>query len=213
LNITSIVLAGGRSSRFGKEKHVELIAGKTLIERTIDLLSTLSDEILIVISNRQSKTSFSSYSRARTVVDLKPGKGSLGGIYTGLVYSNNYHSIVVACDMPFLNIDLLNHMISMSADYDVIIPCIDGLMEPLHAVYSKNCVSPMKKLLESENHRIVDFFGSVRVKYIDKNEISRFDPDNLSFFNINTQSDLEKAQSLAAQNKAAHSEINNRGAE
>ena len=115
MNITSIILAGGRSSRLGKEKHVELVAGKTLIERTTDLLGLLSAEILIVISNQQSKSSFSSYSKAHTVVDLKPGKGSLGGIYTGLSYANNFHSIVVACDMPFLNAGLLNHMIDMAA--------------------------------------------------------------------------------------------------
>jgi len=197
--MTSIVLVGGRSSRFGREKHTEIVARKSLIERTISHLISLSAEILIVISNRQSRSSFSLYAEAKTVVDLYPAKGPLGGIYTGLVYSTSFHNLAVGCDMPFLNLDLLRYMIDLSPDFDVVMPRIGQLKEPLHALYAKNCLLPMERLLKGGNLKIADFLDSVRVRYVEKDEIDRFDPEHLSFFNINTQADLERARMLASQ--------------
>jgi len=150
--MTSIVLAGGRSSRLGKEKHTVMVAGKSLIERTIGHLSLLSSEILIVISKRQSRSSSSSYAEAKTVVDLCASEGSLGGIYTGLVYSTSFHNLAVACAMPFLNLDLLRHMIDLSPDFDVVMPRIGELKEPLHAVYSKDCLLPMARPLKGRDY-------------------------------------------------------------
>lgn len=198
MNTTSIVLAGGRGSRLGKEKHTEEVAGESLIERTIGNLSLLSTEILIVISNRQSKSTFSSYAEAKTVVDLYPGKGPLVGIYTGLVHSSNFHNLAVACDMPFLNLDLLRYMIDLSPGFDVIMPRIDDYKEPLHAVYTKNCLPSIESLIKGGSFKISDLLDSVSVRYVEKDEIDRFDPEHLSFFNINAKADLEKARLLAS---------------
>ncbi len=203
MTVTSIVLAGGRSSRLGREKLAEVIAGKSLIERAISSLSSLSPEIFIVISQKQARSSLSlyTYPEAKTVVDLYPGKGSLIGIYTGLVHSTNFLNLVVACDMPFLNLDLLHYMVNISPGFDVVIPRIGDQMEPLHAVYSKNCAGPMKNLIEQGNLKITGFFDSVKVRYLGKEEMDRFDPERLSFFNINTEADLKKARMLAARDK------------
>jgi len=199
LTTTSIVLAGGRSSRLGREKLLEKIAGKSLIELVISHLSSLSDEIFLVISQKQARTASQSYTHpeAKTVVDLYPGKGSLGGIYTGLVHSNSFHNLVVACDMPFLNPALLRYMISRSPGFDVVIPRIGDNIEPLHAIYSRNCARLIEEQLKRDDLRIRGFFDAVKVRYIEKEEIERFDPEHLSFFNVNTQSDLEKARMLA----------------
>ena len=196
--MTSIVLAGGRSSRLGKEKHAEIVAGKSLIQRVIERLGFLSTEILIVVSSSQSASAFSSYTEAKTVVDIYPGKGSLGGIFSGLAHSTSFHSLTVGCDMPFLSFDLLRYMIELSPGFDVVIPRVDGLTEPLHAVYSKSCLDPMERLLERGNQKITAFFDVVRVRYVEKEEIDRFDPDHLSFFNVNTRADLDRARSLAS---------------
>ena len=201
MTVTSIVLAGGRSSRLGREKYLEVIAGKSLIERAIDNLSALSREILIVISQKQARATESSfiYPKAKSVVDLYPGKSSLGGIYTGLVHSSSLHNLVVACDMPFLNIDLLRYMIGLSSSFDVVIPRTGDQMEPLHAIYSKNCMVLMEKQLKQNNLKITAFFSSVKVRYVEQDELDRFDPERLSFFNINTEADLKKARRLAQQ--------------
>jgi molybdopterin-guanine dinucleotide biosynthesis protein A len=203
LTITSIILAGGRSSRLGREKLAEVIAGKSLTERAVSSLISLSQEILIVISQKQARSSLSlyTYPEAKTVVDLYPGKGSLIGIYTGLVHSTNFLNLVVACDMPFLNVNLLRYMIDISPGFDVIIPRVDDQMEPLHAVYSKNCIGPMESLIRQDNLKATAFFDSVKVRYVGKEELDRFDPERLSFFNINTEADLKRARMLAAQEK------------
>jgi len=134
---------------------------------------------------------------ARTVVDLYPGKGSLGGIHAGLTYSTCSHSLAVACDMPFLNLDLLRYMIELSPDFDVVIPRVGDKKEPLHAIYSKDCLWPIETLLEQGDLRITGFFDAMRVRYVDEDEIDRFDPKHLSFLNVNTQDDLARARRLA----------------
>jgi len=203
LTVTSIVLAGGRSSRLGREKLAEVIAGKSLIERAISSLSALSQEILIVISQKQARSSLSSYTypKAKTVVDLYPQKGSLIGIYTGLVHSSNLLNLAVACDMPFLNLDLLRYMVKIAPGFDVVIPRIGDQMEPLHAVYSKKCIGPMEDRIKQGNLRVTGFFDSVKVRYLGEEELDRFDPERLSFFNINTEADLKRARILAAREK------------
>ena len=200
LTITSIILAGGRSSRLGREKLAEVIAGKSLIERAISRLSALSQEILIVISQKQARSSLPSYTypEAKTVVDLYPETGSLIGIYTGLVHSSNFLNLVVACDMPFLNLELLRYMVKMAPGFDVVIPRIGDQMEPLHAVYSRNCIGPMEDLIKQGNLKVTGFFDSVKLRYVGEEELDRFDPEHLSFFNINTEADLKRARTLAA---------------
>ena len=203
MTVTSIVLAGGRSSRLGREKLAEVIAGKSLIERAISSLSALSQEILIVISQKQARSSLSSYTypKAKTVVDLYSQKGSLIGIYTGLMHSSNLLNLAVACDMPFLNLDLLRYMVKIAPGFDVVIPRIGDQMEPLHAVYSKKCIGPMEDRIKQGNLRVTGFFDSVKVRYLGEEELDRFDPERLSFFNINTEADLKRARILAAREK------------
>jgi molybdopterin-guanine dinucleotide biosynthesis protein A len=103
--------------------------------------------------------------------------------------------------MPFLNVNLLRYMIDISPGFDVIIPRVDDQMEPLHAVYSKNCIGPMESLIKQDNLKATAFFDSVKVRYVGKEELDRFDPERLSFFNINTGADLKRARMLAAQEK------------
>lgn len=195
--VTSIILAGGRGSRLGREKSGELIAGEGLVKRAVGRLSPLNGEILIVISQRQSKASFVSYAEAKTVVDLYPETNSLGGIYTGLVHSTSFHNLVVACDMPLLNLDLLRHLIGLSSGFDIVVPRIGDMRQPLHAIYTKNCLLPIEIQIKQGNLRVTQLLDSVSVKYVEKDEMDRFDPEHLSFFNINTQEDLETARMLA----------------
>jgi molybdopterin-guanine dinucleotide biosynthesis protein A len=132
-------------------------------------------------------------------VDLYPGKGSIIGIYSGLKKSLSFHSLVVACDMPFLNTPLLQYMLEISGGFDIVVPKIGDWFEPLHAVYSKNCLAFMQELIEHDNLRIIELFNNVRVRAIEQTEIEKFDSEHLSFFNINTQDDMERAKKLASE--------------
>jgi len=102
----------------------------------------------------------------------------------------------VACDMPFLNLDLLRHLIEESTNVDAVVPRLKGQPEPLHALYSKACLAPMQRMLRAEHLKIAPLFETVRVRYVDEGTIDRIDPRHLSFFNINTQAELEEALRL-----------------
>jgi len=132
----------------------------------------------------------------RIAPDKHSGAGPLGGIHAGLSQANSYHALVVACDMPFLNERLLRHMIDVRADYDVVMPRPQGLTEPLHAIYSKRCLEPLEAVLKDGGRKIVDFLPGTQVLYMEDEEVRRYDPELLSFFNVNTQADLDRARSL-----------------
>jgi len=200
MDIAAIVLAGGKNLRLGRSKALETIGGKSLIECVVERLRSLASQILIVTS--REKCDLPSIDKAEILVDLYPGKGPLGGIYTGLLASRSSHSIVVACDMPFLNTELLRYMVGLSGDSDAVAPRSEGgIAEPLHAIYSKSCMDSMKTHLERNQLQVNSFLNTVRVRYVEQAETQRLDPQLLSFFNINYQSDLDRAIALAAKDR------------
>jgi len=200
-SLSSIVLAGGEAKRFGRNKLEEELGGRTLIQRVIDSLSQISDEIIVAAAPHQHTPHIHS-TRVKVVTDLIPGKSALGGIYTGLSAAASFRSLVVAADMPLLNIALLKYMMDISEDYDVVVPRIDRWLEPLHAIYSKKCRAPMREQIESGQLAIRVFLEQVRVRYLEKEEIEKFDPEHLSFFNINTEADLDTARAVLARSQA-----------
>ena len=180
----------------GRDKLSETVGVRPLLQRVIDVLDLVSDQTLIVIAQGQSEPVVSATTEARIVADVYPGKGALGGIYTGLASSDSFHNLVVAADMPFLNPSLLRYLMRLSADSDVVMPKVRGEIEPLHAVYSRHCLEPIRHHLEKDSLKIRDFLQRVRVRYVEEAEIETFDPKHLSFFNVNTLADLRRAQSL-----------------
>ncbi|MCD6599625.1 MAG: molybdenum cofactor guanylyltransferase [Dehalococcoidia bacterium] len=194
--VTSIILAGGRSLRLGRCKAVETICGKTLLERVIEKLKTISSQILVITSQEQPDLPVAC--EAEVVVDIYPGKGPLAGIYTGLLASEFPYSIVVACDMPFLNVELLRYMIELSENFDVVIPrSVEGMIEPLHAIYSKSCINTIRARLERDHLKISQVLDILRVRYVEQEEYQKFDPQHLSFFNVNSMLDLKRATAIA----------------
>jgi molybdopterin-guanine dinucleotide biosynthesis protein A len=198
--MTSIILAGGKSLRLGRSKALQVIEGKSLIQWVVDRLAILSTEIIIATAHGEA-IPCSSAVKIKTVADIYPGKGPLGGIYSGLITSSSPRAIVVGCDTPFLSVGLLEYMTQTLADSDVALPRIGEMIEPLCAVYSKNCLAPIQELLEQNERRISKLFSMVKVKYVEEDEINSFDPEHLSFFNINSQDDLDRARKLAAEKR------------
>jgi len=195
MKVTSIILAGGKNQRFGRSKVLENIGGKSLIEGVIERLRPLSNQVLIVTSREQADLPVAG---VEILCDLYAGAGPLGGIYTGLLASRSPHSIVVGCDMPFLNVELLRYMVELSTGFDAVVPRLkEGMLEPLHAVYSKSCLDIMKARLEHNRLATHSFLSEVHVRYVELAECQRFDPQLLSFFNINYQVDLDQAITLA----------------
>ena len=197
MDISCIILAGGKSIRFGHDKVLERIGDTSLIEQVISHVDPISKEIIIVTAKEGTFAQLVNHPRVKTVNDIFPGQGSLGGIYTGLVKSESFYNLVVAADMPFLNESLLRYMIKVADGYDFILPRVDNWYEPLHAIYSRNCINPINTILEQGKKMIVELFNYVKVRYVEAKEIDQFDPNHLSFFNINTREDLERAKKIA----------------
>ncbi len=171
MDISCIVLAGGKSLRLGQNKVLEIIGDKSLLERAVLQLGFFSSDIIVVAVAKQSLPQLIGYPRVRNIVDVYPGKGPLGGIYTGLAASDSFYNLVVACDMPFLNLALLDYMIQLSADFDLVIPSLGDMVEPLHAVYSKNCLTPIEQLLRQGSLGAREIFALVKVRYVEADEI------------------------------------------
>jgi len=198
-SMTSIVLAGGKGTRLGKDKLLQVVGDRPLLQRVIDSLSPISQRILVVTAQGQKRPAIqATQTIVAPVPDIYPEKGALGGIYAGLSASDSQHSLVVAADMPFLNSDLLQHLISVAIDFDVVMPRLNGGIEPLHAVYSRNCLPAIQEQIERSQLQIRVILKQVRVRYIEQEEIDRFDPRHLSFFNVNTPDDLREARNIAA---------------
>ena len=203
MDISCIVLAGGRGLRMGRDKALETVGSRSLLQRVVSNLSLFNGEIIIVTATEQSPLPPVEYPKLRIVTDTYPGKGALGGIYTGLTTSDLFHNLVVACDMPFLNHDLLCYMMQLSPSFDVVVPRLGNMVEPLHAVYSKDCLVSIETLLKQGSLSVTALFNLVKVRYVEAEEIDRFDPKHLSFFNVNTEDDLNIARELVKDYLAA----------
>jgi molybdopterin-guanine dinucleotide biosynthesis protein A len=192
--ISAVILAGGHSTRLGCDKAFIEVNGRPLIERIVETVGQLSTEVIIVANALEVYEQF----EALVLSDVYPGKGALGGILSGLRAASHQQALVVACDMPFLNLSLLRYMYGLTSGMDVVIPRVGRLTEPLHAIYSRNCVPHIERQLVKGDLRISHLLSEVRVRYVQASEIDRFDPDHLSFFNINSPEDLARAKQIWA---------------
>lgn len=229
MGVSGIILAGGRSRRLGIDKttmpwpHDAALstgapaqtlqestaapsdtsplsthlpgAGEplaTLLEATAAKLAQVCDEVLVVAYRGARPIPY------RVVPDRYAEGGSLGGIYSGLAAAANEYAIAVATDMPFLSLPLLTWMLARPRDYDALVPLRDE-PEPLHAIYAKRCLVPMRRRLDAGQLKISGFFDEVRVRYVDEATLAAHDPQGFSFFNINTPDDLERARQLLTQ--------------
>jgi len=150
----------------------------------------------VVTSREQFDSIAAAQLKVKVVVDVCPGRGALGGIYTGLICADSFYSLVVGCDMPFLNRDLLCYIVDRIAGFDAVVPKVHDMVEPLHAIYSKNCLGSIRRMMEEDRLEISPLFSLVNTRYIGEEELVKFDPEHLSFFNINTVADLRKARQL-----------------
>ncbi len=182
---TGVILAGGESRRMGSDKSLLPLDGERFIDRSYQLLASLFEEVLIVTNSPEIYAGIP----CNKVPDCYPGRGALAGIHAGLYHADQPQIFVVACDMPFLQPDLIRYLCHDARRTDVHIPRNDSGLEPLHACYAKNCLPAMAAVLESSSRRIIDFFPAVRVAEVPAESWQRYDPEGLSFRNINTPQD------------------------
>lgn len=191
--VTGVVLAGGRSSRFGRDKALLELDGEPLLSRAARILSEVAAELLVMGPPERAALA----PDARILPDERPGDGPLPALAAALRAMRGDRMIAVATDMPLLNIDLLRALLERSEGYDVIVPRVGGRTQQLHAVYTRACLPVIEAQLERGDLKIDRFFGDVRTLVIEEDEIARLDPRLLSFRNINTEEDWAEVQRLA----------------
>jgi molybdopterin-guanine dinucleotide biosynthesis protein A len=189
LDMNGIILAGGENRRMGSDKAFLAINERPIIERIISVLKGLFDRVIVVTN---SPALYASYD-VSTVTDAVDARGPLTGIYTGLLRSSDEYGFVAACDMPFLNSRLIAYMKEAAEGYDAVVPRLNGQVEPLHAVYHRGLLPLIESQLRRDDQRIQGLFGQARVRYIEEHEIDAFDPEKLSFRNLNTPQQYKEA--------------------
>jgi molybdopterin-guanine dinucleotide biosynthesis protein A len=194
--ISGIILSGGKSIRMGENKAFIKVDGVPIINRIHDLFKELFQEVIIVTNHKGIFKDFDS----KIYSDLIPNKGALGGLYTGIFFSSFHYSFCVACDMPFIKKSLVQYLINNIEDEDVIIPRTKDGLQPLHAIYSKKCLDPIKSTIEEGKFKIIDIYDLVKVKIVEENGFLSLDPLRESFINVNTPEELSRL----GRNKESH---------
>ena len=195
--MTGLIIAGGKSRRLGIDKRFLNIGGRTCIQRVLDAYQGLFDEVLIVADASELFQAFG----VRVVVDLIPGRAALGGLYTGLHYATSEQVFAAAADMPWITPAAIQIVLGQACTGDIVIPDLDGKLQPMHAVYSKACLPSLRTLVEAGTLKVQDLCNcpELRVQRIPRSAFTAVDPALRSFFNINTPDDLALAQKWNAE--------------
>lgn len=194
--LTIVIQAGGESKRMGTDKALIPFRGRTLIEQVIARLDHLGDEAL-VITNKPEAYRFLGLPLVRDVI---PGRGALGGLYTALHSAREPLVAVVACDMPFASAKLIQYCCEQLAErsVDAVIPLTQRGFEPFHAVYRREaCLPKVKAAIQSDLWKVDSWFHQANIRFLEHQEIQRFDPLGVAFMNLNTPDDLKEAERLA----------------
>jgi molybdopterin-guanine dinucleotide biosynthesis protein A len=191
---TGVILAGGMNTRFsGQDKAFLSVGGERIIDHLYSIFNALFEDIILVTNDPYKYLEWD----INIVTDLFPVRSSLTGIHTGLFYTLNPFAFFAACDTPFLKKELVETIInSIEQRVDVVIPETPAGLEPLCAVYSKECLKPVEQHIIKNKFKIQQLFQKQRVKKIPEKILREKDPDLISFFNINTPQDQEKAEKM-----------------
>lgn len=202
-----MVLAGGRSRRMGQNKALMHLGNDTIIAHVIRQMQAVTNDLLLITNTPDLYAHLGLPMHA----DLVPDMGTLGGIYTGLTYAASSTALCVGCDMPLLQPGLLSHLITILGEYDAVVPCVQAADRPretaelfpprsavpifqtLSAVYAKRCLPVIDQMLAEGELRVHALYERICARIVEPEEWQSLDPQGLSFFNINTPEDLEKA--------------------
>ncbi len=190
------VQAGGKSTRMGEDKALKPFLGRPLIQRVVDRLAPIADELLVTTNHPEEYT----FLHTRLITDLKPDHGALGGLYTAIASATHPVVAVVACDMPFASTKLIEGMnrLMVQHEADVVIARSEEGYEPLHAVYRRDTCRPaIESAIDADLWKVIAWFPQVRVYELSADEIRSLDPTGLAFWNVNTPEEFIEAEQIA----------------
>jgi molybdenum cofactor guanylyltransferase len=194
MDVTGVILAGGKSRRMGEDKRFLMVGEATLLARTVSVMAGLFQDVLIIIAQDSPPLTVPECTVHR---DMIADCGSLGGLYTGLAKAVSDRIFVVACDMPFLNPDMIRWFVERDPAADIVMARLPSGLQPLHAVYGKKALSALERMATSQKLKIQDIVSepSLRTTFVSPAEWGERDRLAQSFQNVNTPADLEAARS------------------
>jgi molybdopterin-guanine dinucleotide biosynthesis protein A len=192
--VTGVIQAGGLSTRMGGHpKALIELGGRRIIERVVGAVQGAVDDLLIVTNTPEQYA----FLGLPMVPDAMPGRGSLGGIYTGVKAAPCEAAFTVACDMPFVHPDVVRLVVERAPLGDVVVPRAGDQLQTLHAVYHRTCLPAMEEQLRAGRLKVTGFFDRVRVVEVAEAEVARLADPATAFMNVNTPEELELARDLA----------------
>ncbi|MCP4106206.1 MAG: molybdenum cofactor guanylyltransferase [Desulfobacteraceae bacterium] len=193
---SGVILAGGLNSRFfGSNKAFIRVGKERILDYIYNLFTKLFEEIILVANDPLQYLEWDCV----ITTDIFQIRSSLTGIHAGLFYTSNPFAFFAACDTPFLKKELVETIIdSIETRSDVFIPETSAGLEPLCAVYSKQCLKPIEQQLIDDKFKIQGFFNKIKVRKISEAILREKDPELVSFFNINTPDQLDIAEEISS---------------
>lgn len=193
--LTLVIQSGGQSSRMGEDKALKLFLGKPLIQRVLERLAPLADEVVIT-ANQPAAYEFLGL---RIVPDLIPNRGALGGLYTAIAAATQPLVAVVACDMPFASAELFKRALQVmqSENADVVIAQTEEGYEPFHALYRRDtCLPAIQAAIAADKWKVIAWFPQVNVRILTSDEVKACDPSGACFQNLNTPEEFAAAERI-----------------
>lgn len=196
-DVTGVLIAGGKSRRMGQDKRFLKVAGVTMFDRTLSLLRAMFAETFVVLAEPIEGLELHG---CPVRYDVVKNAGSLGGLLTGLLAATRPRIFAVACDMPFLDQNVIRFISSRDPTADVVVAHLEGRFHPMQAVYSTRCIPLLHTMAERRELKIQTLFDreELQVTVLREEDFLRFPSGRRSFENLNTPSDLasvERAQS------------------
>lgn len=192
--LDGLVLAGGRSERLALDKALVRFGGVPLLRIVVERAARVCQQVVVAVDRPDRYQGLGL--PARLVADRSPGLGPLSGLQAGLLACRTEHVLVAACDLPFLNVELLRHMARLPRSYQALVPWRDGRWHPLHAIYARSCLEAVDAMVAAGGGSMQELLGRLDVRRLDDEEMARLDPDGLSLLNLNERSDLARARAL-----------------
>lgn len=198
---SAIILAGGFSRRFGSDKGLVVLANKPLVVHVIEHVSSVVDEVLLVVSSEAQKQSFESIlkNKAKLIIDKDDSQSPLIGAITGFETAKGEYSLLLPCDTPLVSTKIVQFLLDLCSNRSAVIPrWPSGYIEPLQAVYhTKPALTAAKNALAAGNMNMRSMIDDlIGVRYVSTIVLEQLEPELVTFFNVNTPHDLKKAAAL-----------------
>ena len=195
-SVVAIVLAGGRGKRLGIPKAELMFLGEPLIQRVAVRLQEIAERIVVVAASGQI-IAIQATGGVSLIHDSREDRGPLAGLHEALQMLDGGLAIAVGCDMPFIDVSVIQRQIDLLEDHDAVVPILDGYPQSLHAVYRVARLHTALSLLDQGERSLRGLLAAMNVRYLQESEWLAFCPDRTTFMNINTPADLERATRLA----------------